>query len=137
MPDPAAPSPLVSPSYPWWVLPLLGGQVIGIFAGALGASCFIGNETLQTQMFTGAYGLANMAAGYFFGSNAGSQKKDDALAASAIRQNETLAATTTALAASAPAAASLVVTKTEAPDGTTTTTTAPAPPPTPPVGSGT
>ena len=65
------------------MLPGLGMMVLTIFAGALIASCFIDNDTLRTQMFTGAFGLATATVGYFFGSSAGSQKKDDVMAAKA------------------------------------------------------
>lgn len=64
---------------PWWVLPGLAAVVLAIFSGALVASLFVGNETLQTTMFTAAVAMAGTAVGYFFGSSAGSAKKDDAL----------------------------------------------------------
>lgn len=76
---------------PWYILPSLATIVLLIFAAALIASLFLKNETLQTQMFTGAYGLATMAVGYFFGSSAGSAKKDDAAAADSLRKTEALA----------------------------------------------
>jgi len=79
------------PQLPWYALPSLAVMVMTIFAGALVASIFTHNETLQTQMFTGAYTLAAMAAGYFFGSSAGSAKKDDALAEGAAKKDETIA----------------------------------------------
>jgi hypothetical protein len=102
---------------PWWILPSLAIVLLLIFAGALVASCFLDDKTLRTQMFTGALTLATGAAGYFFGSSAGSQKKDDQIARS-----------TAALAVSTPPVAT--VTRTEiAPDSsggaTTITTTAP------------
>jgi hypothetical protein len=65
-----------------WVMPVIAVSVLGIFAGALAASCFLGNDTLRTQMFTGALTLAAGVASYFFGSSAGSAKKDDTIAAS-------------------------------------------------------
>jgi hypothetical protein len=88
---------------PWWVLPALACMAQVIFAGALAASCFLGDNTLRTQMFTGALTLATAAAQYFFGSSAGSQKKDDTIAANSV-----------ALASSAPI---------PAPGSTTVTTT--------------
>jgi hypothetical protein len=83
VPDRRKAEPL--PGFPWWVLPGLAGMVLIIFAGALAASCVLQDDTLRTQMFTGAYGLATMSVGYFFGSSAGSAKKDDAIAASAAK----------------------------------------------------
>lgn len=65
---------------PWWVVPALAGGILTIFAGALVASCFVGDTTLRTTMFTGALSLATGAAGFYFGSSAGSQKKDDTIA---------------------------------------------------------
>jgi hypothetical protein len=74
-------------------------MVLTIFAGALAASCVLQDDTLRTQMFTGAYGLATMSVGYFFGSSAGSAKKDDAIAASAAKP---AVLTTTRTEAAAP-----------------------------------
>jgi len=78
---------------PWWMLPGLAVLILIIFAGALTASCFMGNSTLQTQMFTAAVSLVMLAVGFFFGSSAGSQQKDDTRA---------VEATNTAVALSAP-----------------------------------
>lgn len=69
---------------PWWVLPGLAAAVLTIYGAALWQSADIGDSTLRTQMFTGAYGLATLALGYFFGSSAGSQRKDDTLARAAL-----------------------------------------------------
>lgn len=80
-------------STPWWVVPGLAGMILLIFAGALAASCVIGDTTMRTTMMTGALQLAGVAAGYYLGSSASSQKKD-----------ETIAASSAALAASAPVA---------------------------------
>ncbi len=66
---------------PWWVLPGLAALVLMVFAGALAASCFVGDGTLRTTMFTAAVTLATGACGYYFGSSAGSQKKDETIAA--------------------------------------------------------
>ena len=71
------PPDTTAPRAPWWMLPGLAALLLAIFAGALAASCFLGNDTLRTQMFTGALTLATGAAGFFFGSSNGSQKKDD------------------------------------------------------------
>jgi len=71
------------PEMPWQVLPALGLVVLLIFAGALIASCYLGDDTLRTQMFTGAYGLATLVLGYFFGSAIGSKGKDATIAAMA------------------------------------------------------
>lgn len=68
---------------PWWVLPGLGAMVLSGFFGALIASCFVGNETLQTTMFTAQVTMAAGVVGFYFGSSSGSQKKDDALARAA------------------------------------------------------
>jgi len=76
------------------VMPVIALVVLAIFAAALAASCFLGNDTLRTQMFTGALTLATGVAGYYFGSSAGSAKKDD-----------TIAASSAALATSTPIAA--------------------------------
>jgi len=116
MTDPT-PTPTI---LPWYILPSLATIVLIIFGGALVASLFLKNETLQTQMFTGAYGLATMAVGYFFGSSAGSAKKDDAAAADSLRKTD-------ALAGSAPAAPVVTTTKTEGQAATVTTTTEPKP----------
>jgi hypothetical protein len=103
------------PSLPWWVLPLLGAMTLGIFAGALTASCFVGDTTLRTTMFTAAVTITSQAVGYYFGSSAGSSKKDETIAAQA---------------ATAPGATPVVtlpgqqtVVETTAPSGATTTTT--------------
>lgn len=100
---PIVPPVPVSPPYPWWVLPGLAAMILFIFGGALAATCFMDNDTLRTQMFTGAFGLATAAVAYFFGSSAGSQKKDDAAAVSMLKKDETIATNTAALAASVPA----------------------------------
>lgn len=76
---------------PWWILPGLGALVLMIFAGAVVASCFIGNETLQTTMFTAAVTMAGGVVAFYWGSSQGSQKKD-----------ETIAQANAALAQSAP-----------------------------------
>lgn len=68
------------PQNPWWVLPGLAGMILFIFGGALVASCFLGNDTLRTTMFTAAITITTAAVSYYFGSSAGSQKKDDTLA---------------------------------------------------------
>ena len=88
---------------PWWVLPGLAAMILTIFGGALVASCFIGNDTLQTQMFTGAFGLATAAVAYFFGSSKGSQDKDATMAASTAKKDDTIQANSAALAVSTPA----------------------------------
>ena len=102
---------------PWWILPSLALLILLIFAGALVASCFVGDSTLRTTMFTAAVTLATGAVGYYFGSSAGSQKKDDQIARS-----------TAALAVSTPPTATITRTET-VPDSsggaTTTTTTGP------------
>lgn len=107
-------------SLPWYILPGLAAMVLVIFAAALISSLFLKNETLQTQMFTGAYGLATMAVGYFFGSSAGSARKDDAAAADSLKKTD-------ALAGSAPAAPVVTTTKTEGDESTVTTVTEPKP----------
>lgn len=66
---------------PWWANYALGGAILVVFAGALAASCMIGNDTLRTTMLTASVTLASMVAGYFFGSSQSSAKKDDSLAA--------------------------------------------------------
>lgn len=66
---------------PWWVLPGLAAGVLLIFAGALIASCFVANATLQVQMFTAATALSGTAVGYFFQSSAGSARKTEIAAA--------------------------------------------------------
>ncbi len=76
---------------PWWVLPSLAAAVLAIFAGGLVASCFVGDGTLRTTMFTAAVTMATGVVAYYYGSSAGSAKKD-----------ETIAANSTALAASTP-----------------------------------
>lgn len=96
------PLPVTPTPYPWWVLPGLASIVLAIFGGALIASCFIGNDTLQTQMFTGAYTLTTVALGYFFGSSASSAKKDDAAAVREEKTGNIIAASAAALATSAP-----------------------------------
>ncbi len=92
MPDPPNAAPTDTTRAPWWVLPGLALAGEAIFAGAVVASCFVGDSTLRTTMFTGALTLGAMGAQYFFGSSAGSQKKD-----------ETIAASSAALAVSSPA----------------------------------
>lgn len=120
---------LVPPTaFPWWVLPGLALTVLVIFAGALAASVLLDDNTLRTQMFTGAYGLATLSVGYFFGSSAGSTKKDEAIAATAIKANETIAEQGKALADSVPAATTTTTTIDPGPPPTATTTTAPAEP---------
>lgn len=120
--------PGVPPSaFPWWTLPGLALAVLIIFAGALAASVMLEDNTLRTQMFTGAYGLATLSVGYFFGSSAGSSKKDEAIAATAIKANETIAKQGEALAVSAPAVPAVTTTtETDAREGTARTVTAPA-----------
>ena len=77
---------------PWWVKPALAAYAMTIFAALAGASCFIGDNTLRTTMFTAAVTLLLAASAYYFGSSAGSDKKDN-----------TIAANTAALASSTPA----------------------------------
>lgn len=77
---------------PWWVFPGLATLIMVVFAGAITASCFFEDGTLRTQMFTGALGLATMAASYYFGSSAGSAKKDDTIASSSEKKDQTIAA---------------------------------------------
>jgi hypothetical protein len=72
---------------PWWVLPGLALVILLIFAGALGAACKLGNDTLLTQMFTATVSLVMMAVGYFFGSSAGSAAKDHTII-SAVQQQQ-------------------------------------------------
>jgi hypothetical protein len=91
----------VGANQPWWVLPGLASFVLLIFSGSLVATVFMGNETLQTQMFTQAALLAALVAGFFFGSSQSSAKKDDALTATSIKQNETIAEQSKALSRSA------------------------------------
>ena len=126
-------------TYPWWVLPGLAAMVLLVFAGALAASCALADTTLRTQMFTGAYGLATLSIGYFFGSSSGSARKDDVIAASGAAKDATIAANAASLATSTPPtgmgiAATVTTTKTETGAGETTTVTAPAvaPAPSPP-----
>jgi hypothetical protein len=69
-----------NPQLPWWVLPSLALGVLMIFAGALVASCFVGDTTLRTTMFTAAVTLATTAVGFYFGSSNGSQRKDETIA---------------------------------------------------------
>jgi hypothetical protein len=90
-------------------------MTLGIFAGALTASCFVGDTTLRTTMFTAAVTITSQAVGYYFGSSAGSSKKDETIAAQV---------------ATAPGATPVVtlpgqqtVVETTAPDGSQTTTT--------------
>lgn len=85
---------------PWWVLPGLAGVILVIFAGALVASCFVGDGTLRTAMFTAAVTLATTAGGFYFGSSNGSQRKDDTIAAA----NVALAQSTPVTPAIPPAA---------------------------------
>jgi hypothetical protein len=116
----------MSPSnqLPWWVLPCLGAGVLTIFGGALVASCFLGDSTLQTTMFTASVTMATGVVAFYWGSSASSQKKD-----------ETIASQGAALATSAPAAPVITTTTTEAaapgdpPSTTTTTATGPVPAP--------
>lgn len=68
------------PKMPWWVLPGLGAMVLAGFFGALIGSCFIGNDTLQTTMFTAQVTMAAGVVGFYFGSSSSSRRKDDALA---------------------------------------------------------
>lgn len=121
-------------TYPWWVLPGLAAMVLLVFAGALAASCALADNTLRTQMFTGAYGLATLSMGYFFGSSSGSARKDDVIAASGAAKDATIASNAASLAISAPVApiATVTTTKTDGGGGETTTTTAPAVVPAPP-----
>lgn len=100
---------------PWWVLPSLAALVLLIFAGALTASCFLGDNTLRTTMFTAAVTLATGVAAYYWGSSASSSKKDD-----------TLAATAAALATSTPATPITTTTHVDAQAGVAETTTSPA-----------
>lgn len=109
---------------PWWVLPGLASFVLVIFAGALAATMFLKNETLQTQMFTQAALLAALVAGFFFGNSVGKARQDDALAATAIKQNETIADQGKALAASAPVVTTTTIDPGPPPTATTTTTPA-------------
>jgi len=102
---------------PWWIVPGIAALSLMIFAGAVIASCFVGDTTLRTTMMTGALQLGMLAAGFYFGSSSSSQKKDD-----------TIAAGQAALATSAPAVPVVTTTKTETDVGATTTTTAPAEP---------
>lgn len=113
--------PASQASLPWYILPGLAAMVLVIFAAALVSSLFLKNETLQTQMFTGAYGLATMAVGYFFGSSAGSARKDDAAAVDSLKKTE-------ALAGSAPAPVVTTTTINPGPPPTATTTTTPVEP---------
>lgn len=76
MADPI-PLPPPSPTMPWWVKPALAAYAFTIFAGLAVASCFLGNDTLKTTMFTAAVALLGAAYQYFFGSSSGSEKKDD------------------------------------------------------------
>lgn len=127
MPDYTGPDrrqtlPVPPSAFPWWVLPGLALAVLVIFAGALAASCILTDDTLRTQMFTGAYGLATLSVGYFFGSSAGSTKKDDAIAATAIKANETIADQGKALAATAPTAVAVSQTMDPGPPATATAT---------------
>jgi hypothetical protein len=79
---PEAPSPApATPPLPWWVVPSLAYLMVLIFAAALAASCFLGNDTLRTQMFSTSVALAVGAAGFYFGSSKGSQDKDSTIAA--------------------------------------------------------
>lgn len=116
--DRRQPAPEPPVSFPWWVLPGLAGVVLVIFAGALAASCFLDDNTLRTQMFTGAYGLATMSVGYFFGSSAGSAKKDDAIA-SVVAKGPPAQVTTTMTTKTEPATSATDV----APAKPATTTT--------------
>lgn len=72
---------------PWWVLPALAGMVLVIFAGALGASCFMDDTTLRTAMFQSAAAGFTTALGFYFGSSSGSQKKDDVIANNISKSN--------------------------------------------------
>lgn len=94
---------------------MLGAMILTIFGGTLAASCFVGDTTLRTTMFTAAVTITSQAVGYYFGSSAGSSKKDETIAAQA---------------AGTPGPAPVVTlpgqqttVKTTEPDGSQTTTT--------------
>ena len=81
---------------PWWAQYVLGLYAITIFAGALFASCFLGNSSLLIMMFTAASVGFGTILGYFYGSSDGSRGKDDkaatdsantAVALTALRSN--------------------------------------------------
>jgi len=114
---PVAPA-LPAQEMPWWALPGLGLVVLLSFDGALVASCFLGDNTLRTQMFTAAAVSVGTILGYFFGSAVGSRGKDATIAA-AMRGAPP--ATTPPIAAIAPAPAP--------PWPRPAPTTIPAPPP--------
>lgn len=116
--DRRAPQPLAN--LPWWVMPGLAAIVLAIFAGALIASCFLADNTLRTQMFTGAFGLATAVVAYFFGSSVGEKRKDDAAAVDSAKKTD-------ALASSAPLATVTSTTLDPGPPATATTTTTQAP----------
>jgi hypothetical protein len=79
VPPPVVPPP--GPLLPWWVVPTLSYLILLIFAGALVASCVMGNDTLRTQMFSATVALATVAVSFYFGSSKGSQDKDATIAA--------------------------------------------------------
>jgi hypothetical protein len=83
MPDPVPPPVATPPGppLPWWVVPTLSYLILLIFAGALVASCVMGNDTLRTQMFSATVALATVAVSFYFGSSKGSQDKDATIAA--------------------------------------------------------
>jgi hypothetical protein len=81
MPDPVPPPVVPPPAMPWWVVPSLSYLIVLIFAGALFASCVMGNDTLRTQMFSATVALATVAVSFYFGSSKGSQDKDATIAA--------------------------------------------------------
>jgi hypothetical protein len=81
MADPVPPPVVPPPSMPWWVVPSLSYLIVLIFAGALFASCVMGNDTLRTQMFSATVALATVAVSFYFGSSKGSQDKDATIAA--------------------------------------------------------
>jgi hypothetical protein len=81
MPDPVLPPVAPPPAMPWWVVPSLSYLIVLIFAGALFASCVMGNDTLRTQMFSATVALATVAVSFYFGSSKGSQDKDATIAA--------------------------------------------------------
>lgn len=64
---------------PWWVAPGLGLTAMLIFAGALIATCFLDDKSLQAAMFGMAGASAGQVMQYFFGSSSGSQSKDDTI----------------------------------------------------------
>jgi hypothetical protein len=96
----ADPVPQPSPvPLPWWIVPSLAYLIVIIFAGALAASCFFGNDTLRTQMFSTAVVLATAAVSFYFGSSSGSEKKSDLIALDSANKSSSLASSTPAIAA--------------------------------------